>query len=348
MKTAPSTTQAGDRRARWRTRTRVLSALGGLGLCSPWMARAWPEDWPRGAWLLDLAAHWQWLYLAGLGMALGIALAAHRRWLAAAVLFPLPWLAASPALPVQPDGETATASFTLASANVHVSTTRADRLASWLAQASPDAVVLLEVSPQLARELPGLKPDYPHQLVQADDSPFGIALLSRHPLAASSKVAVDNPDGIPHIDAELELPTAAPGPVAGAPPPRRRVKLLAFHPMPPLSPHFHAARDASLHALARRSQAQGQPSLLAGDLNATPWSSAFRGLDESGWRRATGLRASWPAWGGGVFGIPIDHVLASAHWRLQSREIGPDLGSDHRPVLVRLALRPADTPPAAP
>ena len=32
------------------------------------------------------------------------------------------------------------------------------------------------------------------------------------------------------------------------------------------------------------------------------------------------------------------HVLASAHWRLLSSERGPDLGSDHLPVLARVEL----------
>jgi endonuclease/exonuclease/phosphatase (EEP) superfamily protein YafD len=41
----------------------------------------------------------------------------------------------------------------------------------------------------------------------------------------------------------------------------------------------------------------------------------------------------------GVMGIPIDHVLASAHWRVVESQVGPDVGSDHFPVAVVLQLK---------
>jgi endonuclease/exonuclease/phosphatase (EEP) superfamily protein YafD len=77
---------------------------------------------------------------------------------------------------------------------------------------------------------------------------------------------------------------------------------------------------------------------VVGDLNATPWSSAFAGLAECGLRRAGSLRPTWPSLGGGWIGIPIDHVLASRHWRVRDAGLGPGLGSDHRPLLARLVL----------
>jgi endonuclease/exonuclease/phosphatase (EEP) superfamily protein YafD len=38
----------------------------------------------------------------------------------------------------------------------------------------------------------------------------------------------------------------------------------------------------------------------------------------------------------GVLGLPIDHVLVTPHWAVVARQVGPQLGSDHLPVLVRL------------
>lgn len=318
-------TPHGPRATRWRWRMRALLVMCALGLLSPLLARALPGTADRSLWLLDLTSHWQWLFVAGVLVGLGFAFFVERRWLSAALLLPLPFWTAAPALPssdAAADGAS-TATLTLASANVQVSSASAAPLLRWLAEASPDVVVLLEVSPALAHELASLKA-YPHRVVEPDDSPFGIALLSRWPLAAS-RVARDA-DGIPRIEAELALDA------------KRHVKLTALHPMPPLSPHFHAARDRALRDLARRDNALDMPSVLAGDLNATPWSTAFSGLDALGWRRATGLRPTWPAAGRGLFGIPIDHVLASRHWRVEDALTGPDIGSDHRPVLVRLVL----------
>lgn len=42
-----------------------------------------------------------------------------------------------------------------------------------------------------------------------------------------------------------------------------------------------------------------------------------------------------------LLGLPIDLVVASAaHWRVLRAGVGPDVGSDHRPVLVQLVLLP--------
>jgi endonuclease/exonuclease/phosphatase (EEP) superfamily protein YafD len=38
----------------------------------------------------------------------------------------------------------------------------------------------------------------------------------------------------------------------------------------------------------------------------------------------------------------IDHVLAGPGWYVRRTEIGYDLGSDHRPLIVDLVLPPAE------
>jgi endonuclease/exonuclease/phosphatase (EEP) superfamily protein YafD len=87
--------------------------------------------------------------------------------------------------------------------------------------------------------------------------------------------------------------------------------------------------------------------ILVGDFNTTPWSPRWRA-----WERASGLirrdRAlfSWPA--GHAFGVrrlppvpllPIDHVYAGAGWATVSVRRGPELGSDHYPLVMTLAPR---------
>jgi endonuclease/exonuclease/phosphatase (EEP) superfamily protein YafD len=50
------------------------------------------------------------------------------------------------------------------------------------------------------------------------------------------------------------------------------------------------------------------------------------------------LRPTSPSRWGGWCGIPIDHVVGSAHWRAREARLGPHLGSDHRPPLAKLML----------
>jgi endonuclease/exonuclease/phosphatase (EEP) superfamily protein YafD len=297
-----------------------------LGLLLPLLTGTLADAQGTLPWLLDLAGHWQWLFLAGLLLTALFGAWRERRWLLVLPTAALPWLTAAPALPTGDNGT----ELRLASANVHLSASDIAPLAAWLEQARPDVLVLLEVSPQYAKALQGL-PGYPHRLVHPEDSPFGIALLSRLPLS-HTRVNEDD-QGIAALQARLDF--------AGC-----ELNLSAFHPMPPLTPDDHRRRDARLRELLLSNGER--PALLAGDLNATPWSTAFAGLDQLGWRRASGLAPTWPSAGAGLMGIPIDHVLASRHWQLRESRRGPDLGSDHLPVLVSLSLAACPEPQTAP
>lgn len=272
-------------------------------------------------WLLDLLCHWQNLFFIGLVCGVVLAYWRDKKWVVTAILLPLPWLTATPQLPQsKPDAKNS--DLQVVSFNLHAETRDISRLSTWLAQIKPDVVVLLEVSPVLGAQLPSLK-HYPYQIVNADDSPFGIALLSKWPIHTSALVPDEN--GINHIEAEL---------VWG----QQLINVLAVHPMPPLSAEFHQSRNQQFQALVQKLAAKGTPALMMGDLNATPWSSAFWAFEPYGWRRSTGLLPTWPAWGQGLIGIPIDHVIASPHWQRQTATTGPDLGSDHLPIHVQLSL----------
>ena len=303
-------------------RARLLAILctGGL-LLPPLLALMAAESAGSIVWLLDLAAHWQWIFAPGLALAAGVATTADRRWALLLPALALPWLSASPMLPAA-TAAAGTASFSIASANVHMDNQDVRPLAQWLAREQPDVAVVLEVSPAYAKGLQALDA-YPHRHVVAQDDPFGIAVLSRHPLLKAATLRDD--EGIARIEALVAWQG-------------RQVAVIAVHPMPPISARYAAVRNAKLSAWARSAAAAGLPTLVAGDLNATPWSIAFNGLDALGLRRATGVAPTWPAALRGVAGIPIDHVLATRHWQRIASARGPDLGSDHFPVLARLQL----------
>jgi endonuclease/exonuclease/phosphatase (EEP) superfamily protein YafD len=88
--------------------------------------------------------------------------------------------------------------------------------------------------------------------------------------------------------------------------------------------------------------------ILAGDLNSTPWSFALRRLDARlALRRRTRALATWPARRLGYLPLsfpfailPIDHVYAGEGWETVAVRAGPRLGSDHLAVVVTLARRP--------
>ena len=302
-------------RARW------LAVMSAVGLLLPPLSQWLASSETTLAWLIDMASHWQWLFLSALVLCTGLAAVPDRRWAALMLFAPLPWLTAATAAP---DSEAGVSTLRVATVNLNLHNPDTRPLARWLAGHQADAVVLLEVTPAHAEQLEAFD-EYRHREVVAQSGPFGIAILARHPLRDS--VVDHNDDGIAHIQSRLRWRGET-------------IALYAVHPMPPLTAAYRRDRDARLRALAEHASAHGLPAVVAGDLNATPWSSAFAGLAERGLRRASGLLPTWPASLRGLLGIPVDHVLVSRHWSVVRSEVGPDLGSDHLPLLVELARAP--------
>jgi endonuclease/exonuclease/phosphatase (EEP) superfamily protein YafD len=305
----------------WRACFAGLGVLCLPGLASPFLSRMLAGTGGVLEWLIDLAAHWQWLFLAILLPSAVVAASKDRRWVVLLLAAPLPWLSVSaPAvqMPVTPGAAT----FSVASANVFFRNHDAGRLVRWVARVQPDVVVILELTPAYAEGLKALD-GYPHRHVIAQDDAFGIAILSRHPLIQVQELR--DAQGIPLVRAKIRWRD-------------RLIGLAALHPMPPQSPYYHVVRNERLR-LATGAPAKGDlPRIVAGDFNATPWSNAFTGLAELGWHRTLGLAPTWPASWRGWMGVPIDHVLVNRYWALADSEVGPDIGSDHLPVLARLVL----------
>ena len=298
---------------------RISALLCVLGLLLPLLSHFLAGSNNALSWLIDLASHWQWIFLFGLVICVSVTVWSSMRWAVLLLAVPLPWLTASAHAPAS---EKTGGLLKVASINVNLSNRDIQPLAAWLSKEQVDVAVVLEVSQEYASRLQALA-EYPFKRIAPHDGPFGIALISRHPLLRSE--VIHDADGIAHIEAQLKWQ-------------ERVISFVAMHPMPPLSPHYHAVRDGKLRALADAAVASGIPTALAGDFNATPWSSAFSGLAERGVHRATGLAASWPAKMRGILGIPIDHILVTSQWAVATSRTGPDLGSDHLPVLVGLSL----------
>ncbi|AKT39692.1 endonuclease/exonuclease/phosphatase family protein [Chondromyces crocatus] len=79
------------------------------------------------------------------------------------------------------------------------------------------------------------------------------------------------------------------------------------------------------------------PVIVAGDFNMPVesaiyrsfWSDMQNAFSRAGFGTGTTKQTRW-------FGIRIDHVLTNADWSVERAQVGPDLGSDHRPVIADL------------
>jgi len=297
--------------------------LAGLVLATACALLA-PLGWPfelfahfRAQYLvaaLVLAALLAWRRAAAPAL-LALALAGWHAWPAARALS-----AAAPAIACTGPA------FSVATANVRYSNPDRERYLDWLDARPADVVVVQEVTAAWARELATLR-GYPYQHVLTREDPYGIAILSRWPLEEVTRVDLAG-DGLPSLAAVVTVDG-------------RRVQLYGLHTHWPVTPSLARARDTALSAAATLARASPLPVVLLGDLNLTPYSPPFDRLLGDGRLRDVLHGPGWrPTWRAGFWplALRIDHVLVSPGLCVDDAIIGPDLGSDHRPVLARLRL----------
>jgi endonuclease/exonuclease/phosphatase (EEP) superfamily protein YafD len=282
-------------------------------------------------WVFDLFSHFRVQYAIGLAVGL-VAAAVLRRWgivllavqiLVLDVMFLVPaWLPAA-----SPPADAPRVKLLLV--NVHLSNRAFGRTIELIRREDPDLVVLLEIDAAWIDAVSPILASHPHRKLVPREDNFGIGVWSRHPLREARVEDFGDLD-VPTIVANVD--------VSGT-----TVTLVATHPPPPATGRGAAHRDEHLRELGESRAAWDDRVIVAGDLNASPWSAAFRRftgdahlLDS---RRGFGLQPTWPV-GNPLLATPLDHVLYSRGLAVVSRSVGPDVGSDHYPVIAELAVVP--------
>lgn len=214
------------------------------------------------------------------------------------------------------------------SANVYSRNHQSQDLYRWLKASNADVIFISEVDAWWEGQIESWKSDWPHQVILPRPDNFGLALISRHPIATSE--VVYQPDLIPSVECQIESPAG-------------RWSIVGLHPLPPVGSRNSLLRNEHLLAAAKRIQQLPAPRVVLGDLNSSSSSPIFHdlltatGLEDS--RQGFGWQPTWPA-GNRYLRIPIDHCLVEPGLQVVSREVGPDIGSDHLPVRCLLRRSP--------
>jgi endonuclease/exonuclease/phosphatase (EEP) superfamily protein YafD len=123
--------------------------------------------------------------------------------------------------------------------------------------------------------------------------------------------------------------------------------LIGLHAaQPPLKPFLRTEYDGQL-LRARAAQVRGaaeaartDPAIVVGDFNDVPWSMTARLPARAGFERLScdGLD---PTWSGNVRGLPVVLPIDLAYARgVAARcRLGPDIGSDHLPLVVEYTIK---------
>ena len=281
-------------------------------------------------WPLDLAANFRPHFaVALLTMGLVLLLAARRRFGAialvsgivnAAVVVPL-FVAPAPA--GEPLGETITVmSFTVNGLN-----DRYSEVIDYIRTEAPDVVFVHEAT--FLWEDAFEEAELPYRVEPGREEPLDFGTMALVPSGAGFRTFGFATSAPRAVEVTFSLGET-------------ELRILGTHPLSPSTEERARLRDAQLGFARDWSAETGGRRVVAGDLNATPWSQAFRRLLDGGGlsnsQRGYGLELTFPSGSSPLVQVPIDHVLYSDGFQVIDRRLGPPLGSDHLPVVVELAL----------
>jgi endonuclease/exonuclease/phosphatase (EEP) superfamily protein YafD len=193
-----------------------------------------------------------------------------------------------------------------------------------------DIILLVETNSDWAGALLPLDKSYPFHSKEIKENTYGMMVLSRIPIKdCEVRYLVRNDVPSMHVQFNFH---------------ERTMHLFALHPKPPVpSELLHARqkdRELFKAALIIKSLDRNDLVIVAGDLNDVAWSKASRRL-----KKMTGLKD--PRTGRGLYAtfpsyfplkIPIDQIFCSDDWLLKEFIILENIGSDHHPLFIDLAL----------
>jgi len=295
----------------------ILATL--LALLSPWF------------WWADNLTHFRGQYCLLLLLPLLVWVRKHAWKPALAGLIALGWNAAflTPLYwPQAPPADHTRATLTILLSNVLTQNHTPERVVAYLRQTDADVVLLQEIDEAWVTRLKPWSIRYPHRMEYAQPDNFGIGLYSRQELLHRRFDPLDEKT-TPTIGIRFHFDGLD-------------VQLLAIHTLPPVSPSYWSTRNQQLESIGRWCRGAAGTGMVVGDLNITPFSPFFTKLMQEGGlthaRRGFGLIPTWPA-NGPAFWIPLDTVLVQEQLRVVGIHRGPDVGSDHHPILVRIQRR---------
>lgn len=339
----------------WRRAVKGLAATTALLLLAAALFSMLGETW----WAFDLFAHFRLPYLAAAATVALLVLTLSWRWAALVVIAALPHLyvvlepvvvtpvarAETPAAPkiIAETGPSTIGSSTTGSStttpqplrlvvyNVYVFNRDTEKFLDLIDREKPDIIVLQEFGRHWPAVLERLKGRYPHHvlgIVFGSDS----AIVSRYPIRSSTVLASEKLIFPPlRVDIDVQGTT---------------LRVIGVHTALPLSRYGYENQNLYLDLLAAEARRWRGPMIVAGDFNITHWSprlgrfaraARLRRVAPTGLfprtRYQPGLGPLTP-----IFGLPIDHVFVKGALRRTAAKVGPDIGSDHRPLIVDLEM----------
>ncbi len=222
--------------------------------------------------------------------------------------------------------------FRLMALNLHHAHADLDALEKVVEDEAPSFLVLTEFTFREREVLERMGSHFKYVRMTPDVGSFGIMLFSQKPIRSIEISTVKNTKS-PVLTA-LICPDESSDETC--------FRIISLHAPRPGPWGQSDKRDAVLKLTSFKAAEQNNGAVLVvGDFNLTPWSPVFSEILETGKLSdsaySSGLVPTWlsriPA-----FGLSIDHILYGNAFTVSAYRVGPDVGSDHYPLIADLNL----------
>ncbi len=224
--------------------------------------------------------------------------------------------------------------ISLLSANVLQDNRDYDRFIALIKSYDPDVILVVEVDRPWVDALAQALQNYSHSVEYPLENYYGMALWSKFRVIDYQVTFLVEND-IPSMQVTFDING-------------RTIQFFGVHPRPPSPTEVETAdaKNQEIILIAKSIQkGDGNPTVVAGDLNDVAWSRTTRlfqkisGLLDP--RRGRGFYSTFPAkWL--LIRTPIDHVFCSRHFSVVNMETSPYFGSDHLAICLQLELLASD------
>lgn len=223
--------------------------------------------------------------------------------------------------------------YRLMHANLRFDNPTPHALLSLIGRLKPDVVTLAEVSPHWTEALALTEEAYPYRIL-CKPSVFvgGVAILSRRPFAAGFEPLCADRGAFARVRVDFG---------------GREAEIVALHMGWP----WPYAQPWQLPRLIPLLGEVGDTAIIAGDLNAAPWSEAARRLAAGADAQILrGIGPTWlhrrlPGWLLPWIGLPIDNGMIKGAVVRRGLATADGIGSDHVPFVLDFMLLPQEQPP---
>lgn len=197
--------------------------------------------------------------------------------------------------------------------------------------ADPDLICFVEFTRSWEKRLPSIRSQYPYTAFDPRFNGNGVRVFSKYPISFETDQSKAHRIGLAPVGvARVTLPDA-------------KITLVGIHTKSPTTVRRVGYRNSQIKALSAIIKSQHGPLICCGDFNSTTFAHGLYDfvretkLNDS--RRGFGIQPSWPSPKKLIpLRVTIDHIFVSDHIKIHDRFIGPNVGSDHLPVIMDFSV----------